>query len=98
MNNSSKLTVAVIEAGVSAYSSALHDTGEISEDTLSFLKLVAESDRLRAEIDRFIELMMEPESDDNKREVRVGLICDLFFWTGWHARGAIEDQERLEGL
>jgi len=29
---------------------------------------------------------------------QVGMLCDMFFWVGWHARGAVEEAEQLKRL
>jgi len=32
------------------------------------------------------------------RLYKVNMLCDMFFWVGWHARGAIDDRERLKRM
>ena len=29
---------------------------------------------------------------------KIAAVLDQFFWVGWHARGAVEDAEKLTGL
>ena len=29
---------------------------------------------------------------------KISMTCEQFFWVGRHARGAVEDAEKLEGL
>jgi len=29
---------------------------------------------------------------------QVGMLCDMFFWVGWHARGAVEEAEQLKRM
>ena len=48
------------------------------------------------------ELDVHPEMSEVTAEdirlVKVNMLCDMFFWVGWHARGAIEDRERLRKM
>lgn len=29
---------------------------------------------------------------------KISMVCEQFFWVGWHARGAIEDEDKLSGM
>ena len=42
--------------------------------------------------------MAESGELDEEDMFRIAVVCNKFFWLGWHARGAIEDQDKLSGL
>ena len=29
---------------------------------------------------------------------KISMVCEQFFWVGWHARGAVEEAQQLEDL
>src|SRR5437016_1371089 len=93
-----RLTAEMIEAALSAHESAILTDKDISDETEYFLNLVGTSDRLKTEISDSVALITEPESDECNRRFRIALVCDIFFWAGWHGRGAIDHQDRLREI
>ncbi len=92
-----KLTAEVIEAAFSAHGTALAEAADINKDSELFITLVCSREQLRTEIDDSLKFLVEAESLGDARE-RLLLLCDIFFWIGWHARGAIEDEDKLSGM
>jgi hypothetical protein len=99
-------TAEAIEAALSAYDSQ-HQEGDVQDDGLEFIKIMLSNERLRAEIHGvadFVtenELSAELEAELTPEVVRlwkVNLLCDMFFWVGWHCRGAIEEADQLEKM
>jgi hypothetical protein len=99
-------TAEAIEAALSAYDSG-HQEGTVYDDGLEFIKIMSSNDRLKAEIHGVadfvaeIDLPLELEFDLTPEFVRlfkVNMLCDMFFWVGWHCRGAIEEADQLQRM
>jgi len=105
MNEPLYPTPEAIEAALSAYDAQRPD-GFLNDEGKLFMEIMASNERLRAEIHRAAEFLKEldvpPEiaefTAENIRLYKVNMLCDMFFWVGWHARGAIEDRERLRKM
>ena len=105
MNEPLYPTPEAIEAALSAYDAQRPD-GSLSDEAQLFMEIMVSNERLRAEIHRAAEFVGElnvpPEMTEfTAEEIRlykVNLLCDMFFWVGWHARGAIDDRERLKRM
>jgi hypothetical protein len=99
-------TAEAIEAALSAYDSQ-HQEGTAFDDGLEFIKIMSSNDRLKAEIHGVadfvaeIDLPLESEFDLTPEVVRlfkVNMLCDMFFWVGWHCRGALEEADQLKKI
>ena len=113
MNKAKRPTLEAVEAALSAYKPIADETtGELSEDTRTFVNLMVQNERLRHELIGTAAMVGCPEGSDPMDWQRLGLaghlnanlmhkimmLCDMFFWVGWHARGAIDEAERLERM
>ena len=113
MNEIKRPTVEAIEAALSAYKPIVDDESlEFGEDTKTFLNLVFQNDRLRMEMIGIAAAIGAPKGEDptdwqaltksghlNAELMRdIYLLCDMFFWIGWHARGAMEDEDQLRRM
>jgi|SoiMetStandDraft_5_1073268.scaffolds.fasta_scaffold195470_1 hypothetical protein len=111
MNEIKRPTAGAIEAALSAYRPIVDDESlEFGEDTRTFMNLVFQNDRLRMEMIGIAAAIGAPEGQDpsdwqalaksghlNAELMRnIYLLCDMFFWVGWHARGAMEAQDDLQ--
>jgi hypothetical protein len=107
------LTPEAIEAALSAYEPiANEETGELSEDTQAFLDLMLNNERLRLELSSVQNAIGCPEGFDpldwqglakaghvNPQLMqKVTMLCDMFFWVGWHARGAVDEADALNKM
>lgn len=99
-------TAEAIEAALSAYDSQ-HEEGAVQDDGLEFIKIVSTNDRLKAEIHGVADFVTENDlsaeldaelTPEVVRLFKVNLLCDMFFWVGWHSRGAIEEADQLEKM
>jgi hypothetical protein len=105
MNEPLYPTAEAIEAALSDYDAQRPD-GSLNDEGELFMEIMASNERLRAEIHRAAEFVGEldvpPEMTEfTAEEIRlykVNMLCDMFFWVGWHARGAIDDRERLKRM
>jgi hypothetical protein len=113
MNEAKRPTPEAIEAALSAYEPiADESTGELSEDTRTFINLMFQNDRLRLELMGIFNAIGCPEGSDPNDWQKLALeghvnptlmqkitfLCDMFFWIGWHSRGAVEEAEQLRRL
>lgn len=112
MDEMKRPTAEAVEAALSAYELPDEETGELSQDQQTFLTIVYNNETLKREMIQsavFISGVEVPDSMDWQALARSGILneqlmlkvhmlCDLFFWVGWHARGAVEDAERMKGL
>jgi hypothetical protein len=99
-------TADAIEAALSAYDTR-HDDGSPNEDCLEFIKLMCSNERLKHEIHAAaafvgeLDLPAELHGEFDPEVVRlykVNMLCDMFFWVGWYARGAMEQAEELKRM
>jgi hypothetical protein len=99
-------TADVIEAAFSAYD-AHHAYGSPNEDGLEFIEIMCSNERLKAEIHAAAEfvgaldLPVELHGEFDPEVIRlykVNMLCDMFFWVGWYARGAMEQAEELRRM
>ena len=99
-------TAEAIEAALSAYDSQ-HQEGAFQDDGLEFMEIMSSNDRLKAEIhgvadfvtDNDLPAELEAEfTPEVVRLCKVNLLCDMFFWVGWHSRGAIEEADQLRRM
>ena len=99
-------TAEAIEAALSAYDSQ-HQEGTAFDDGLEFIKIMSSNDRLKAEIHGVADFVTEDDlsaeldaelTPEFVRLCKVNLLCDMFFWVGWHSRGAIEDADQLKRM
>ena len=109
MNDYKRPTEEAIEAALSAYE-AQKTTGKLSEDTRTLTDLIWQNERLRKFHISPNAILCPKGSDPNDWQkllakenagllfVRVLMACDMFFWVGWHARGAVEDADALRKI
>ena len=113
MNEIKRPTLESIEAALSAYEPIADDrTGEFSDDTKTFLNFVFQNERLRLEFLGIVNAVGCPEGFDPsdwqglakagyvnpELMQKVMTVMDMFFWIGWHARGAIEEADQLKRM
>jgi hypothetical protein len=113
MNEIKRPTANAIEAALSAYQPIVdEETLEFGEDTTLFLNLVNQNDRLKGEMIGIAAALSVPEGKDyrdwqalaksghlNPTLMRnVQLLCDMFFWVGWYARGAVDEADQLKRM
>jgi hypothetical protein len=106
MNKPLRPTAEAIEAAFSAYDSQ-HEEGTVHDDGLEFIKIMLSSDRLNAEIHGVADFVRELDlpadftaqlTPEDVRFFKVNMLCDLFFWIGWHSRGAVEEADQLKRM
>ena len=107
-------TAESIEAAISALEPPLDVEADVlSDDTQTFVNLMFNNERLRLELVAvFNAIGCCPEDSDptdwrglakaghvNPNLMRkVTLLCNMFFWVGWHTRGAVEEAEQRKGM
>lgn len=93
-------TAEAIEAAISAYDSQ-HDDGS------DFIRIMSSNDRLEAEIYGAAEFVRDLDlpaeltaqlTPEDVRFFKVNMLCDLFFWIGWHSRGTVEEVAQRERM
>jgi hypothetical protein len=106
MNEPLRPTAEAIEAALSAYDAQRPD-GSMNEEAVTFMTIMSSNERLRAEIAGAADFVADddlPEelkgefTPEHLRLYKVNMLCDMFFWVGWHARGAIEEAEALKRM
>jgi hypothetical protein len=106
MNEPLRPTQEAIEAALSAYD-ADRSNGMLNDESQAFIKLMCSNDRLRAEITGAVKSVTDIEVPDELKSefteiemliLRVNALCDMFFWVGWHSRGAVEEAEQLKRM
>lgn len=107
MNEPAMPTAETIEAALSAYNAdhpnGISDTGDFE----TFMRIMGSNKRLRAELDGALtfvtDIKVPPEMQAEFTEIdmvkfKIASLSNLFFWVGWHARGAVEDSEKMRGF
>ena len=100
-------TAEAIEAALSAYDSQHQEEEVVGDDALEFIKIMSSNDRLKAEIHGVADFVAEVDlpleldvelTPEVVRLFKVNMLCDMFFWVGWHSRGAIEEADQLKRM
>ena len=60
-------------------------------------ELVSDRDLDEFDLEHVQELMASGKLSDDLM-FKIGMMCEQFFWIGWHARGAMDDTEALERM
>jgi hypothetical protein len=106
MNEPLQPTAEAIEAALSAFD-ADRSTRMLSDDSQVFTRLMSSNPRLQAEIVSAIKFVTDIEVPDELKSefteadmliYKVNALCDMFFWVGWHSRGAVEDADQLKRM
>src|ERR1051326_3901098 len=86
-----------IEAALKKYDTGRTDaTPADGSDSQTFINLVSKNDRLKQEIFSAIKFLIDIDKPVeitrlNLLVFKINELCSVFFWVGWHARGAVEE-------
>jgi len=105
MNESVRPIVEAIEAALSAYDSQRHER-TLDSARLEFIRIMLSNDRLKTSILSSVDFAsrldlpaeLEAELLEIVRSYKVNRLCHMFFWVGWHSRGAIAEAKQPTGL
>jgi hypothetical protein len=76
----------------------LQKSDELQSTVMAFAaELVSDRDLDEFDLEHVQELMASGKLSDDLM-FKIGVMCEQFFWFGWHARGAMDDSEALERM
>ena len=104
MNEAKTPTLESIEAALKTYdANRAQKAAAVDKDSQAFIKLVGNNERLKREIFNVIKFLIDIDvplelTCLNLVIFKFNELCEVFFWVGWHARGAAEQSVGLKRM